>query len=269
MKREDVHHLWAPRDATFSPWVKPVLFAHLGEEVAPKPQPAPPPWIEERIVAPLHARAEAAPGGEHPYRSAPRSQDTALILDLPGAAGVRVGVALGRHGFRPVPLYNAIPAPEGVIAYAEVMEALVDAAESLDGLSPDAPPAFLLDPRRMGTGLVLEPGQFDNRSVVFTGDFPSAQTLARAGIRRAALVQRESARPAKDLLSILASWQEHGIEILHVRTDVDGPAEVLRVARPALFEAIGAWFDRMGLRRRSDGTFGGVVPARSSGNQVA
>ncbi|MDI1431466.1 hypothetical protein [Polyangium sorediatum] len=265
MKREDVHHLWAPRDATFSPWVKPVLFAHLGEEVAPKPPPAPPPWVEERIVAPLHAHVQATPAGEHPYRSAPRGLDTALILDLPGAAGVRVGAALGRHGFRPVPLYNAIPAPEGVIDHAEVMEALVDAAESLAGISPDAPPAFLLDQRRMGTGLLLKAGRFDNRSVVFAGDFPSAKTLSRAGVRRAALVQRESARPAGDLLPILVSWQEHGIEILHVRTDVNGPAEVLRVARPALFEAIGAWFDRMGLHRRRDGTFGGVIPESPSG----
>ncbi|MDC0744622.1 hypothetical protein [Polyangium mundeleinium] len=265
MKREDVHRLWAPDDATFGPWVKPVLFAHLDEDRTPEALPSPPPWIEERIVAPLHARAEAAPGGEHPYRSAPRWQDTALILDLPGAAGVRVGAALARHGFRPIPLYNAIPAPEGVIAYAEVMGALVDAASSLAKLAKDAPPAFLLDQRRMGKGVPLEPGKYDNRSIVFANDFPSVKTLARAGIRRAALVQREADRPADDLAPILFSWQEQGIEILHVRTDVPDPAEVLRVARPGLFESVGHWFDRMGLRRQRDGTFGGVIPSPSGG----
>ncbi|MDC3961376.1 hypothetical protein [Polyangium jinanense] len=265
MKREEVHRLWAPDDATWSAWVKPVLFAYLVEDPEPKALPSPPSWIEARIVAPIHAHAQAAPGGEHTYRSAPRRQDTAVILDLPGAAGVRVGAALGRHGFRPVPLYNAIPAPEGVIAYAETMQSLVDAASSLSGLAQDAPPAFLLDQRRMGKGVLLEPGKYDNRSFVFPNDFPSVKTLARAGIRRAALVQREADHPAADLAPILRSWQEQGIEILHVRTDVNGPAEVLRVARPGLFESVGQWFDRMGLRRRRDGTFGGVIPERSSG----
>ncbi|MDI3283905.1 hypothetical protein [Polyangium sp. 15x6] len=266
MTREEVHRLWAPDDATWSPWVKPVLFAYLVEEPQPKALPSPPPWIEERIVAPIHAHSQAAPGGEHPYRSAPRLQDTALILDLPGAAGVRVGAALAEHGFRPVPLYNAIPAPEGVIAYAETMQSLVDAASSLAGLAKDAPPVFLLDQRRMGKGIPLEPGKYDNRSLVFASDFPSVKTLARAGIRRVALVQREADRPAPDLAPILFSWQEQGIEILHVRTDVNGPAEVLRVARPGLFESVSQWFGRMGLRRRNDGTFGGLIPERSSGS---
>jgi hypothetical protein len=265
VKRDHVHRLWAPRDATWSPWVKPVLFAHLDEDRKPEAPPSPPPWIVARVVAPRLSQTRPALGGQPPYRSAPGLHDTALILDLPGAAGVRVGVGLARYGFRPVPLYNAIPERGGIVNLDEIMETLVDTAGSLSGLAVDAPPAFLLDQRRMGKGARLDPGKYDNRSVVFINDFPSAKTLWSAGIRSAALVQRERDSPAADLAPILLAWQEYGIEILLARTDVDRPIEVLRVVGPALFETIGQWFDRMGLRRRDDGTFGGVIPERSSG----
>ena len=265
MKRDHVHRLWAPEDATWSPWVKPVLFAYLDEDHASQTPPSPPPWIEERIVAPLHAFPRTAPGVEHPYRSAPGLQDTALVLDLSGAAGVRVGAGLARHGFRPVPLYNAIPGGGSVISYDEVMESLAATAGSLSGLLQDAPPAFLLDRRRMGRDARLDPGKYDNRSFAFASDFPSAKTLRRAGIRRVALVQREEDRPAPDLGPILFTWQEHGIEILLVRTDEERPVEALRIAKPGLFRTLDLWFQRIQLRRRDDGAFGGVIPKPSGG----
>jgi len=34
-----------------------------------------------------------------------------VVLDLPGAEAVRVGLELARARYRPVPLYNAVPLP--------------------------------------------------------------------------------------------------------------------------------------------------------------
>ena len=38
-------------------------------------------------------------------------EKVAVVLDLPGAEGVRVGLELAARGYRPVPLYNAVPLP--------------------------------------------------------------------------------------------------------------------------------------------------------------
>jgi hypothetical protein len=87
MKREEAHRLWAPPGAAFTPWVKPVLFAHLDEDREAKAPPAPPAWIEPRLITPL---LEAMPpdGREgQSYRTSARIRGVALVLDLPGAEG--------------------------------------------------------------------------------------------------------------------------------------------------------------------------------------
>ena len=43
----------------------------------------------------------------------PPAEKAAFVLDLPGAEGVLNGIALAVLGYRPVPLYNAIPLPYG------------------------------------------------------------------------------------------------------------------------------------------------------------
>ena len=41
-------------------------------------------------------------------------------------------------------------------------------------LAGDAPPAFFLDANRQGDGRKMMPDEFDDRSISFTTDFPSA-----------------------------------------------------------------------------------------------
>jgi hypothetical protein len=265
MKKVDVHRAWAPPEAAWTPWVKPVLFAHLDEDRMPAPLPAPPSWIETDLVLPLAEGKTAGADEPHPYRRSHRLRDVALVVDLPGEEGTLLGAWLTGHGFRPVPLYNAVPDPLGVVALSSIMETLVDAVPALADLPADAPPAFLLDAKRMGPGARLTPGRFDNRSICFPADFPSPNTLWDAGIRRAVLVRNDMDCPAADLAPILFTWKERAMEILLLRADNDDPVTPLRVARPSLWDRTNHWFDSKFLRRRDGGAFGGVIPEPAGG----
>ena len=135
MNRGDIHACWAPLGATWTPWVKPVLFAQLDEEPltsAPGPLPT---WVHAEVVAPLERQPLDASSAPHPYRSSRSLDDVAVVVDLPGADGALVGVALARHGFRPVPLYNALSGPSPLLDVRPIMAVLVSAAADLTGLS--------------------------------------------------------------------------------------------------------------------------------------
>jgi hypothetical protein len=88
-----------------------------------------------------------------------KSEKVALVLDLPGEEGVWVGLALVGRGYRPVPLYNALPLPFGVasidpvsqrsvavVNVLPILSALRQGAEQLANtdIACDAPPAFYL-----------------------------------------------------------------------------------------------------------------------------
>jgi len=248
MNNEKVFSAWAPDHSIWSPWVKPVLFSHLPER-------------DTGGFELLPTDISWAP---------PRDERIALVLDLPGDAGVKLALALAKNGYRPVPLYNAIPvsgdAPGNEIRAAvdvvPIVRALSEGANLLVDLhlGSDAPPAFLLDANRQGPGEVA-PDQFDNRSVSFTTDFPSANFLRAHGIQRAVLVSKRAAQPQDDLAHTLRKWQDGGIEI-RVKGLLDhGGAEPIEIKRPPRFRSI---FQRalasMGLRRNPMGGFGAWVP---------
>ena len=92
MTYEEIFEIWSPGNSLWSTWAKPVLFAHLGV-----------PFVHP-------------PGGEilqDAGWAAMPDENFAIVLDLPGAEGVWTGVGLAAHGYRPVPLYNALPLPFG------------------------------------------------------------------------------------------------------------------------------------------------------------
>src|SRR5262245_58635126 len=93
MNERECFDIWAPPEAAWTEWAKPVLFAQMGA-------------------------ATGAPLGElvipdDPW--APRDGKTALVVDMAGAAAVAFGVALARAGFRPVPLFNTSPGSNEVV----------------------------------------------------------------------------------------------------------------------------------------------------------
>jgi hypothetical protein len=269
--KESIYEVWAPNGGLWSPWVKPVLFAWMDE-------PIPPMTLMEWDTDGLPAAKE----------------NVVLVLDLPCAEGVAAGLALAARGYRPVPLYNGVPAPvrtpdpdadlddyedtdEGADAKPLPRVSLVDAEPILAALwhgtgslwqmklPADAPPAFLLDEWRGGWFAPI-PGAFDNRSVSLTTDFPSANFLMSRGMRRVVLVQPTGDEPKSDLAHTLRNWQDAGMKIELKRLDTPGAPVPCQVAKPPRFRSI--WqraLAVLGLRRSRFGGFGRSVPMPGAG----
>ena len=253
MNREEIFEIWSPRDGIWSPWAKPVLFANIS------------------TFASLAASDPVDITGIPNVDGA-----TALVLDLPGALGVKIGLAAAAKGFRPIPLYNALPSPTGsahgssnaIVDVQSIMQTISVMTADLEKLklANDAPPAFLLDAnRRTGTGVKPAPGIFDNRSICLSTDFPSASRILASGIRRVVLLQEHPMPPQEDLAHTLVRWQEAGIQIHAAPTDQIGAPTQIQVRTPSMYRRL--WqrvLATIGLRRNPLGGFGGALPIPSS-----
>jgi hypothetical protein len=256
MTPQYVFDIWSPPGGLWSPWVKPVLFAHV------KP-----------LAYYGEVQLPAAPVMPWLGRREGREGQAALVIDLPGELAVVVALHAARAGYRPVPLYNAVPGSGGSAAavcdVAPIVAALSVVTPELDGLNLPyaAPPAFMLDAaRRCGSGVQPQPGMFDNRSVSLPTDFPSANRLLSQGIRRVMLIQTDRPDPQEDLAHTLLRWQQAGIAIESVMPN-DPVAQLvpITVRKPFLYRQL--WqrlLATMGLRRSPLGGFGGVLPIPSS-----
>jgi hypothetical protein len=251
VERDETYEAWAPPDGIWTPWAKPVLFAHV-DAVQPA-APVVPTWVREELFL-------LDPGATD-YRANARAPLPAVVVDLPGVEGVAAGIALARLGFRPVPLYTAIPGAEALVPMFPVVRALLGSATELRQrrLPANAPPAFLLDSRRAGEGVFVRGGVFDNRSYAFPGDFPSAARLRDAGIGRVILVQTGQPAPREDITATLASWQGAGLPLAVVLADAPDSARPLHVRLPWFGAAIAAWWNRLRLRGDRQHGFGRYV----------
>ena len=94
------------------------------------------------------------------------------------------------------------------------------------------------------------PDEFNNRSVCFTTDFPSANYLITHGIKVALLVQRERIEPQTDLAHVLRRWQDAGLPLQRMPIEQPTERERFEVKRPSWYRAM---FQRalaaLGLRR--------------------
>jgi hypothetical protein len=249
MTREEVFEAWAPTGGTWSDWAKPAPFAHLPGELPPDPDVPPPDlsWVP--------------PPGER----------VALVVDLPGTASVHFGVAVGRIGYQPVPLFNACPVPvepgepappadASVVPVEPILSALARGAEPLRASPPpaDAPPAFLIDADRQTARRDLSPGAFDNRSVVFATDFPSAALLARHRIRQALLVREQAGSIGEDLSHVLSLWKQGGVNLTQRWLSDPGPPTPLAVPRPRWWAGVWRRVRALlpGSGRNASGDFG-------------
>lgn len=266
MDAQRLFEVWAPPESVWSRWAKPVLFA----------SPSAPPWQEP-------GWSVEAPG---PGPTGHLDPGAAYVIDLPGAAAVERGLALAHAGYRPVPLYNTAHHPAAVVATEPILARLAVGAGELAALAipPAAPPAFLLDSRRLWPHVAPEPGRFDNRWMVFPQDFPSASFLAARGVRRVVLVQEVPApaipgipgipwlgseQPQADLAHVLLRYAQGGLELFlqpaDLSADLSALPRPLQVQKPGGFRSI---FYRAialaGLRRGSAGGFGAVIPVATS-----
>jgi hypothetical protein len=257
MTKEEIFGVWAPSGSRWSPWAAPALFAHLNcvdtaQEAVGRP----------RETGEL---VDVLPPG------------TALVFDVAGEDSVIWGVEVATRGWRPVPLFNNAPGPGdsgglglmptvskvSVLDMSDVVYRICRLTQVLAAITlpDDAPPAFLLDSRRLTGTQVTSDRLFDNRWMVFPQDFPSAGFLHSHGIRRVVLVQAGTVAPMEDLSHTLLRWQDAGIEIWAKDLTSGGPGFPIKVSRPSRYKA--AWYRALamlGLRRNSAGGFGSFLP---------
>lgn len=263
MKASDIYNAWAPTNGTWSPWVKPVLFAeshraYVERRAGLDPFPEVPKWFDDEVQRPLEERAESIP---HDYRSAHAPRDVALVIDLPSDQGVKLGAALSSRAFRPVPLYNAAPGPRAIVAVGPIIGALERAVPYLAEIPAAAAPAFLLDASRNGEGVRVGPGLFDNRSICRSSDFPSAERLQSAGVRRIVIL---CDAVQDDLRSVALEWQSAGLEIWLKRPSQRRPAVPERLRRPWFGERMWIEFRHAVRKPGADGLYGKMINEPSS-----
>jgi hypothetical protein len=243
---EQTFAAWAPAAVIWSEWAKPVPFVSA-HELSGDPGPD---AAQARIPVVLD------PG-------------SVVVIDLPGAEAVHVGLLLAERGFWPVPLFNGTSGPSPVIDVTPIRRALVAGAERLRlrEIRPEAPPAFLLDSRRRGVSVPLTPGAYDNRWVTLPQDFPSGALLASRGLRAAVLIQRDSLTIQPDLAHVLRRWQDHGMVLRVIDLASGQVADGVTVPKPSGFKL--AWYAAialLGLRRSNVGGFGSPIPEQTSGS---
>ena len=267
MTPEELYALWAPEDSVWSPWALPVPFAQL---VCPQ---------VSTETEPRRFHLDWLPQGE------PR--DLAIVADLPSGDAIHYGLALLQRGYRPIPVIDGSPGPDGsplipfdstspegavskpasTVDMRQLLLALCQGASLLREakLTPDAPPAFLLDSNRMTVAPFSADGAFDNRWMVFPQDFPSSRFLRDRGIRKVVYVHdRFATQPPDDLAHILLRWQEDGISIESKSAQFGDVPVPIQVNRPSRFRAV--WYRALaalGLRRNDAGGFGGYPPRPS------
>ena len=250
MDGSQLFEVWAPQDSVWSQWAKPACFAQL-------PPDAP--------GMPVYSAEPEARG----FDAGPIDTWTAFVVDMPGVRSVEIGLGLARAGYRPVPMFNTAYHAAAIVPVAEILRKLHKAEPEMRSLAiaADAPPAFMLDARRLEPSTQAAPGKFDNRWVVFPQDFPSANFLLSRGIRQVILLQSDSLqdKPRLDLAHVLRRWQEAGLQLYVQDPDGQQAPRPLTVERPSSFRSL---FYRaltlVGLRRNSAGGFGSVIPVPSS-----
>jgi hypothetical protein len=250
---KDVYKIWAPDDSVWASWVSPSLFAQI--------QCAESPSSDYANIPSLHWTASA---------TSPRP---AVVVDLPGGESLRFGIALAKLGFRPVLLNNASPGPNpagifigssSVTTYniLTLTAEICAATGFVRGLNlpPYAPPAFLLDSRRLDGDREPRPEIFDNRWMVFPQDFPTAGFLNKQGIQSVILVQEKISQPHDDLAEVLLKWQSSGIAIFAKETMSRELPQMITVRRSSIFRRIIlGLLAALGLRQSSVGGFGSTI----------
>ena len=255
MDGSQLFEVWAPQDSVWSRWAKPACFAAM-----------PPDLPGAGAAMPVYSAEEPEP---RPFDAGPIDTWTAFVVDLPGPRSVEIGLALARAGYRPVPMFNTAYHAAAIVPVSEILRQLHKAEPEMRSLvlPADAPPAFLLDAKRLDPSTAAAPGKFDNRWVVFPQDFPSASFLLSRGIRQVIVLQSDSlqGKPRLDLAHVLRRWQEAGLQLYAQDPDGQYGPQPLQVDRPSSFRSL---FYRaltlMGLRRNSAGGFGSVIPVPSS-----
>lgn len=191
---KEIYKIWSPFNKKWTNWVRPVPFIAINKNTK-KFQPT---------NIPL------------PYLSDLNKGDTstAIIVDMPGAKSVEIGILLAKFGYRPIPIYNGTMAQKGARATTDnesILSALVWGASILSNIEikDDAPPVFLTDTNRMQRHK-LDYSVFDNSWDVYHQDLPSEEYFLENGITKIVVI---SNKLQKDLKKIFAEHPKKKIQI--------------------------------------------------------
>jgi hypothetical protein len=196
MDKKQLYGIWAyERADVWTRYVKPVLFVHA--EFAPSG------FVREAVI----------PVDVQRYFS----NETMVIVDLPGASGVETGLGLAKIGFRPIPLYNGIHENNNggrkqAVDNTAIINAIANGTDNLRRIymQDNAPPAFLLDANRNTPQPDMET-LYDNRWSVDTDDMPTADYLKANHISRILVWTNQGIQ--NDIKTILQNYQNEGIHI--------------------------------------------------------
>ena len=194
----DVYKVFVPKENKWSNWVRPVPFINIG--------------MGKKNYSYNFKE-------QHVFHSNDENmklflEDTAVIVDMPGASSINAGMNLVREGFRPIPIYNGIIEEENsksVVDNQTVSAGLLWMAKELFNIniSDDAMPAFLLDSNRL-LQYKSKISVYDNSWDVYRQDMPSAEYLKNNSVKRILLI---SERISGDLRKILLNYRKAGIDI--------------------------------------------------------
>jgi hypothetical protein len=221
---------WMRPESPWRPFHKSTLTAFLGEpEVANYAKPV---YTEAMARAEREAtRFSQLLGSITP---AERGQ-LALFVDLPGVEAVAWGATLARElRVQPVLTFNNIPHQRGVLAYEQVLGALLYYGQEIEQLNlpSDAPPVLIADAQRFAPDRRVGPGDFDNRYYLVPTDLPSAPQLQARGITYLLYLTRGERREQDDLnpyfvdlstsqavqVTVLDASKFHDVDVEQVRT---------------------------------------------------
>ena len=191
----EIYKIWAPAEAKWVDWVRPVPFVKIDEQFEAYE-------VGNFIIPNIEYIKEL-------------DTNTALIIDLPGNESIKEGLAIAKIGFRPIPIYNGTDEQKGARATVDnhsIKTGLVKGASELKKIKieEDAPPAFLLDSNRMNR-YKMNISLFDNSWDIYDQDLPTAEYLLKNNINKI-IIRGEKIQ--KDLRKILYKFQEKGIKIL-------------------------------------------------------
>lgn len=190
---KEIYKIFAPADAKWVEWVRPVPFIAIDTyNRTPAID-----WQDRKAIFIEN------------YQS-----DTAIFIDLPGKEAIELSIDLAYKGYRPIPLFNGTDEQNGAQATTDtylIESSLINGAKKLKDihLKNDANPAFLLDYFRTNRYRAKE-SIFDNSWDLYKQDIPSAQYFKGNGINKIIIVSKEI---QKDLKKIFLNFQDNDIKL--------------------------------------------------------
>ena len=194
MTGKEIFKIWSPPETKWTDWVRPVPFISIDTSSQSKS------YLDFTFPDILY------------INNLPT--DTALIVDLPGLASIKEGLALSKVGFRPIPIYNGTIEQTGALSTTNntnIERGLIFGATYLPEINfeNNAPPVFLLDSNRTNR-FKMSISVFDNSWDIYDQDLPSAEYFLKNGIKKI-ILRGDSIQ--RDLSKILYKFQKKGIMI--------------------------------------------------------